>query len=395
MKPDVAGLFLAVLMLLVLIVAWEANPVYLTNVNIGISVTKTLSHQNDARTIVWVIVRCGLSGSAWMRAVQMKNALPFSGYNTRVLSDSEFRDEYCADDESSLRPEDIVVFVKAHAHRKFAEMVDCVQAKGAFAVADVVDDWTSPIKEHVRLDAVVFSNMLHASHQNYAQKTRRSWIVPHHHSNFDGVVNTFAGSVRTVGTSSGVLQRMPAATRHALKTWARMRNVHFVEHFFVEKVYSRDGEPLGLMETIVAKAQCVLMGNTLPNLNYSVYVQNGDIHRAINDIDVAIIVPDRMDKEHHDEALAYRPNTRMTMFHSHGIPVVSVPYESYREINAQYGLPSLFFNETHEMLDMLDTLLDDPRTFARLKEQTLHASAAFSLDAIARHYEAYLLTLHH
>ena len=342
--------------------------------------------------IMWVVARCGMSGSAWMRALQLMNSAPVreSNYTSRIVSDTEFLER----SHRTLVAGDVVVFVKLHGHPLFPLMVEQAQRVRAFAVLDVVDDWISRIHGTTLLDAIIFSNSLHVRYAKYHLNARRHWIIPHHHSNFDHLKNSQvlqSGLVRTVGTSSGPGQQMSTEYRHYIKQWAAFRGVRFVEHTFVEQILDANGQPVSTARSLWTKASCVLIsGSMLPGVNQSSYQQNADIHRQINHIDLAIIVP-----EPDRAALAYKPNTRLAMFQSHGIPVLVGPYQSYWEADRNHS-SSLLFTSPPELLQLLDSLFHDPERVKSMAIAALRAAqTVYSLDAIASRYLDLFSTLHH
>jgi len=345
------------------------------------------------RSIVWVVARCGMSGSAWMRAIQLMNSATIRGSvnnHRRVVSEYEFLER----EHRTLTAGDVVVFVKLHGHPLFPVMVEQVQRVRAFAVLDVVDDWVSRIRGTTLLDAIIFSNSLHVRYAKYHLNARRHWIIPHHHSNFDHLKNSQvlqSGLVRTVGTSSGPGQQMSTEYRHYIKQWAAFRGVRFVEHTFVEQILDARGRPLSTARSLWTRASCVLLGGSmLPGVNQSSYQQNAEIHRQINHIELAIIVP-----EPDPAALAYKPNTRLAMFQSHGIPVLVGPYQSYWEADRNHS-SSLLFTSPPELLQLLDSLFHDPERVKSMATAALRAAqTVYSLDAIASRYLDLFSTLHH
>ena len=353
---------LAVLVLMcVLLVEFDAATPLATGRNVFASPRPGQAVQR----LIFLVDRCGMIGSAYMRAVQMNNSrLLQTHYQTSVVS-------YDAINRHQYGLGDLVVFVKLHHRRSFARVVRHVQAAGAFAIADVVDDWHSPIPPLVRLDAIIFSNRLHADYELYRGSINldRRWIVPHHHSNFEHLVRTPAPDnlIKTIGTSSGPAQRMPPHYRRVVRMWARLHNIRFKEHEFVE------------VGSVLTRLRCDIMGTLAPRLNESVYKDNAHIHRRINDIDVAIVVADG-----DEDALRFKPNTRMAMFHSHGIPVLSEPYQSYTE---QYNASAaMYFTSPAELVQRLDWLRLHPAELGQLRRAALQNAHGYELEAIAQQY---------
>lgn len=368
----------------------------------GATVTLGASSADQRQRLLFVVDRCGMIGSAYMRAIQMNNSrLLQTHYRADVLSERDFFRQYCIDDHRHhhhhhhrLGARDLVVMVKLHHRPSFGRLIKCAQAAGAFAIADVVDDWHSPIPAPVKLDAIIFSNQLHARHELYqaAADPNRRWIVPHHHSNFEHLVHlNEQGILQTIGASSGPAQRMPHHYRRAVKHWAALHSIKFEEHEFVEELHDpASGRRMGVLGSALARLRCDITGTLAPRLNESVYEDNARVHRRINGIDLAIVVADA-DRD----ALRYKPNTRMAMFHSHGIPVLSEPYQSYAE---QYNssaltLANMIFSSPAQLVERLEHLRLNPRLLKELGSAALANSRGYELEAIAQQYHAHFQTL--
>lgn len=110
-------------------------------------------------------------------------------------------------------------------------------------------------------------------------------------------------------------------------------------------------------------------------------------HEHLDDVDVAVIWPNR-----HDEfTLKYRPVTRLVHWWSHGVPVVYYPTPSYREA-ATPAIASLCAARTLDaLLARIRHLSTTPALRCRLAADVLRRSEAYNASAIAARYASLLL----
>jgi hypothetical protein len=285
-----------------------------------------------------------------------------------------------------LNENDVVIFIKLHLHKQFTSMVDCVQERKALAVADIIDRWGAPIDPRVELDLILFSNNAHRAFSGYAQSARHSCVLPHHHSNFEQLRINLDEPIKMVGTSSGITQLITDDFRVPIKEWCRSRDVRFVEHLFREQILASDGTPYNRVLAFLIRMYYLVMGQTMPGAGDMVRKQNAQAHRKINTFDVAIICPSRDAVTGSVELNEkFRPNTRLAMFGSHGIPTIAYPYVSYVEMMG--GNYSLFARTPLEFVAKLDRLYEDYEFRRQQSREALLRSRAYDVKNIIEQYE--------
>lgn len=251
------------------------------------------------------------------------------------------------------------VCVKCNVWQNTSQLIDVCHARGGQFVWDPLDhpQTLQMIQRYADVvDGWFVSNEYVAAvaRGHGAQQVR---VLRHPHSNFANVTRDCRAPVRTVGFTASV-QNRPGVDDWALLTSAlRARGLDL--RFLPTQALATDKPKWG----------------------------QAAAHAIPDEIGLALIWPPSMD----DFTLNWRPNTRLTHWWSHGIPVAYFPYMSYLFAAGPVGLVnSSACRSPTECAALLGALAKNADRRCAHARRVLEAAEDYSYASVVREYILYM-----
>ena len=99
-----------------------------------------------------------------------------------------------------------------------------------------------------------------------------------------------------------------------------------------------------------------------------------------NSLDIGVIF---LNPHIHEAKLKYKSNVKFTNMLSHGVPVITVPYQSYKEVDPEYPL---FVADIHRLLAFIENLTRSPEYHKEMSEYALKISKPYHINNICKQY---------
>jgi hypothetical protein len=241
---------------------------------------------------------------------------------------------FCRTWEGNLAKE-----LKKQGHVVGYDMADMMVGDAVFrnkAVADLRD------YVHSECDFFVVNNEVQRSHAMMFAGSRPVFTIPHHSTNFSGVVAPFRTKPERVGYV-GLPEQLSA--KDEINSLCAKHAVEFVS------VHPSSRE---------------------------------ECDQVFRSLDVGLVFAES-DSTMRPDVVAlmkrYKPNTKLTNFQSYGVPTICTPYQSYIE----FGECACRFVDTKEaMLTTLDELLTHPYARIELSNAALIVGRKFHIDELIK-----------